>query len=130
MSITARTIPALHSTLQRLAETGEYKRLVSEIKRGARVVSVSSLVAGSARALALAALQRDTGKLFAVVTESNQDLEPWGRDLRFWYSAVSGKENCDNEILILPASEGDPYAGSSPHAETLEQRALILWRLT
>src|SRR5690348_4339482 len=106
MSITARRIPTLHSTLQRLAETGEHKRLVAEIKRGARVVSVSGLVAGSARALALAALQRETGKLFAVVTQSNRDLEPWERDLRFWYCMVSGKENCDNEVLILPASEG------------------------
>ena len=32
-------------------------------------------------------------------------------------------------MLILPASESDPYAGSSPHPETLEQRALTLWRL-
>jgi transcription-repair coupling factor (superfamily II helicase) len=130
MSSTVDSTSILHSALQRVFASKEHKYLVSEIKRGARVVSVSSLVAGSARALALAALQRDTGKLFAVVTESNQDLEPWERDLRFWYSAVSGKENCDNEVLILPASEGDPYAGSSPHAETLEKRALILWRLT
>ena len=26
-------------------------------------------------------------------------------------------------------SESDPYAGASPHPETLEQRALTLWRL-
>jgi len=31
--------------------------------------------------------------------------------------------------MILPASESDPYAGSSPHPETLELRALTLWRL-
>ncbi|HWW76080.1 MAG TPA: DEAD/DEAH box helicase, partial [Pyrinomonadaceae bacterium] len=31
--------------------------------------------------------------------------------------------------LTLPASEGDPYAGASPHAETLERRALTLWNL-
>src|SRR6185503_15070111 len=30
---------------------------------------------------------------------------------------------------VLPASESDPYAGGSPHAETLERRALALWRL-
>ena len=52
------------------------------------------------------------------------------RDLRFWYCALTGKTDCDNEVLLLPASESDPYAGSSPHAETLEQRALTLWRLT
>jgi transcription-repair coupling factor (superfamily II helicase) len=32
-------------------------------------------------------------------------------------------------VLTLPASESDPYAGASPHAETLERRALTLWRL-
>jgi transcription-repair coupling factor (superfamily II helicase) len=32
-------------------------------------------------------------------------------------------------VLVLPASESDPYAGVSPHAQTLEKRALSLWRL-
>src|SRR6185503_15222774 len=95
----------------------------------ARVISVSGLVAGSARALAVAALQRDSGKTFAVVSQSTRDLEPWERDLCFWYSALSGKEDSDDEILVLPASEIDPYAGVSPHAQTLERRALALWRL-
>ena len=74
-------------------------------------------------------MQKQTGKLFAVVTQSNRDLEPLERDLRFWYCALAGKTDCNNEVLLLPASESDPYAGSSPHAETLEQRALTLWRL-
>src|SRR5262249_7486679 len=30
---------------------------------------------------------------------------------------------------VLPSSESDPYAGGSPHTETLERRALALWRL-
>jgi transcription-repair coupling factor (superfamily II helicase) len=119
----------LRNVLQRVTETEEFTQLAAEIKRGARVISVSGLVAGSARALALAALQRQTGNLFAVVTQSNRDLEPLERDLRFWYCALAGKTGCNNEVLLLPASESDPYAGSSPHAETLEQRALTLWRL-
>jgi len=49
--------------------------------------------------------------------------------LRFWYCALAGKKNCENEVLVLPSSESDPYAGSSPHPETLERRALTLWRL-
>ncbi len=121
--------PILQTTLQRVTETSAYQQLVTEITRGTRVISVSGLVAGSARALALAVLQRATGKLFAIVTQSNRDLEPWERDLRFWYCALAGKMDCDNEVLILPASESDPYAGSGPHAETLEKRALALWRL-
>jgi transcription-repair coupling factor (superfamily II helicase) len=129
MISTIQTTSGLRNALQRVRETQEFKQLAAEIERGARVISVSGLVAGSARALALAALQSQTGKLFAVVTQSNRDLEPLERDLRFWYCALAGKTDCDNEVLLLPASESDPYAGSSPHAETLEQRALTLWRL-
>src|SRR6185369_11548743 len=129
MRTSTQTGSSLQAALRRVVETAEFKRLLNEVERGARVVSISGLVAGSARALALAALQRDTGKLFAIVTQSNRDLEPWEADLRFWYCALAGKTNCDNEVLILPSSESDPYAGSSPHPETLERRALTLWRL-
>jgi transcription-repair coupling factor (superfamily II helicase) len=129
MSSTIQTTNALQITLRRITETPDFKRIVAEINRGARVISISGLVAGSARALALAALQRETRKRFAVVTQSNRDLEPWEGDLRFWYCALAGKKDCENEVLILPSSESDPYAGSSPHPDTLERRALTLWRL-
>ncbi len=130
MSGTIQTTNPLQSALRRITETPEFKRVVAEINRGVRVVSTSGLVAGSARALVLAALQRETRKRFAIVTQSNRDLEPWEGDLRFWYCAFAGKKNCENEVLTLPASESDPYAGSSPHPDTLERRALTLWRLT
>jgi transcription-repair coupling factor (superfamily II helicase) len=129
MTTTIHTTGALQNTLRRITETPEFRRIADEIKRGAPVVSISGLVAGSARALALAALQRETGRLFAVVAQSNRDLEPWESDLRFWYCALAGKTSCENEVLTLPSSESDPYAGSSPHPETLERRALTLWRL-
>ncbi|HWN10644.1 MAG TPA: transcription-repair coupling factor [Pyrinomonadaceae bacterium] len=129
MSSTTNTSSSLQSALQSITETAEFKRTVAEINRGARVISISSLVASSARALVLAALQRETRKTLAVVTQSNRDLEPWESDLRFWYCALAGKHRCENEVLTLPASESDPYAGSSPHPETLERRALTLWRL-
>ncbi len=129
MSTAVKTRPVLHSVAQRLAETAEYKRLLEEIQRGTRVISISGLITPSAKAFVLTALQRQAGRLFAVVTQANRDLEQVERDLRFWYCALSGKSDCENEVLLLPASESDPYAGSSPHAETLEQRALTLWRL-
>jgi transcription-repair coupling factor (superfamily II helicase) len=129
MSSTIQTTNPLQGALRRIVETPEFKRVADEINRGARVVSISGLVAGSARALALAALQRETKKRFAIVTQSNRDLEPWEGDLRFWYCALAGRKDCENEVLILPSSESDPYAGSSPHPDTLERRALTLWRL-
>jgi transcription-repair coupling factor (superfamily II helicase) len=128
MSSTIQT-SQLQTALRRVTATPEFKRAVDEINRGARVISISGLVAGAARALALAALQHETGRLFAVVTQANRDLEPWEGDLRFWYSALAGKKSCENEVIVLPSSESDPYAGSSPHPDTLERRALTLWRL-
>ncbi|MFN2454933.1 MAG: transcription-repair coupling factor [Pyrinomonadaceae bacterium] len=123
------TSSVLGGVLRRVAESAEYARLVGEIKRGARVVSISGLVGGAARALVLAALQQETQKCFAVVAEANSDLEAWERDVRFWYCALRGRTECADTVLTLPSSEGDPYAGASPHAEILEQRALTLWRL-
>ncbi len=119
----------MQGALGRVTAASEYARLLEELRTGARVISISGLAAGPARALALAALQLETGKSFAVLTEANRDLETWERDVRFWYCALRGRSECEETVLTLPASEGDPYAGVSPHAETLEQRALTLWRL-
>ncbi|HET7112636.1 MAG TPA: transcription-repair coupling factor [Pyrinomonadaceae bacterium] len=129
MSSSIQQSTTLQQTLQQISETREYQKLLNELQANARIISISGLVAGSARALAVAALQRDTGKTFAVVAQTTRDLEPWESDLRFWHSALAGKETADAEILALPASETDPYAGISPHAQTLEKRALALWRL-
>ncbi|HEY8228794.1 MAG TPA: transcription-repair coupling factor [Pyrinomonadaceae bacterium] len=129
MSSTIQAGTALQHTLQLVKDSSEFQQVLKQLQSGARVVSVSGLVAGSARALAVAALQKESGKKFAVVTQSTRDLEPWERDLKSWYCALAGKESCDSEVLILPASESDPYAGVSPHPQTLEHRALALWRL-
>ena len=129
MSSTIQSSSALQGVLRRVTESEAYARVAEEIGRGARIVSVSGLVSGPARALALAALQRATDRCFTVVTQANRDLESWERDLRFWYCALRGASDCEDSVLALPASESDPYAGASPHPETLERRALTLWRL-
>ncbi len=127
----------VEGALRRVLEGGELRRLVAEVRGGARVVSVGGLTSGAARALVLAALQRETGMRLAVVVQASRDLEQWERDLCFWSEALRLGAGGDAEqggarkaaVLTLPASEGDPYAGASPHAETLERRALTLWRL-
>src|SRR5947209_8607649 len=129
MSSTIQSTSILQSVLRRVMESEEYARLVAELRGGSRVISLSGLAASPARALVLAALQREVGKCFAVVTQANRDLEAWESDVRFWYCALRGTSACDETVLTLPSSESDPYAGASPHAETLEQRALTLWRL-
>ncbi|HEX8772193.1 MAG TPA: transcription-repair coupling factor [Pyrinomonadaceae bacterium] len=129
MSSTVETRSVVQALLRRVTASEEYVRLAREIEGGAHIVSVSGLAGGPARALALAALQREVGKCFALVTQANRDLEAWERDVRFWYCALRGRSECEDTVWTLPASESDPYAGASPHPETLEQRALTLWRL-
>ena len=104
-------------------------RLFAAIRSGKRVVSVAGLGNG-AKALFLATLQHATGKRLAVVSQRNRDLENLERDLRFFYCQLHKRDECENEVFTLPASESDPYSGTSPHAEILERRALALWRLT
>ncbi|MGQ0760391.1 MAG: transcription-repair coupling factor [Acidobacteriota bacterium] len=129
MSAPTETTPILQSTLHSLTESAEFRGVLDQIRRGARVISISGLVVGPARALALAALQRETGKQFALVVPAQRDLENWERDISFWYCVLRGASKCKDTVAVLPSSESDPYAGGSPHAETLEQRALALWRL-
>ncbi|MBA2341258.1 MAG: transcription-repair coupling factor [Pyrinomonadaceae bacterium] len=130
MSSTTETASALGNLWRRVVETKEFRRLVAAVQGGARVISISGLSVPSARALALCALQRETNRSFALVVESGRDLEAWERDVRVWHAALGGEEKSDADaMLVLPASETDPYAGVSPHAETLERRALTLWQL-
>ncbi|HJQ33033.1 MAG TPA: transcription-repair coupling factor [Pyrinomonadaceae bacterium] len=129
MSSSVQSASLLQGALRRVLEGEEYRRLAAAVSSGARVVSVAGLTSAPARALALAALQRETARRFAVVLAANRDMEAWERDLSFWCGALGlGAEDCE-AVLSLPASEGDPYAGASPHAETLERRALTLWNL-
>src|SRR6267142_3383857 len=129
MASTTETTSVLQRSLNSVTASAEFLRVLGDINGGARVVSISGLVAGPARALALAALQRETGKQIAVVVPAQRDLEDWERDLNFWYCALRGVTEGKDAVTVLPASESDPYAGGSPHTETLENRALALWSL-
>ncbi len=118
----------MSAEFQRFEQDKDFERLVAEVRAGRRLVHVAGLVNG-AKALLLAALQRATGRRLAVVSIKGRDLEDLERDLRFFYCALNDRAECENEIFTLPASEADPYNGTSPHAEILERRALALWRL-
>ncbi|CAN5347785.1 transcription-repair coupling factor [soil metagenome] len=104
----------------------EFDKLIKEIAAGKRVISLTGLTSVAAKAFLLAKLQAETGKSFAVVTETNTELESWQSDLEFF---------CPRDplrtapIVTLPSFEADPYSGVSPHAETQERRALALWQL-
>lgn len=98
-------------------------KLKRELLSGARVICLSGLTSVVAKALVLATLQRETGKSFAIVTESNSEMETWVSDLTYFV-------NDDRHAIVsLPSFETDPYSGVSPHAETQERRSLALWQM-
>ena len=101
------------------------EQLRDEILSGTQIISLSGLTSIASRAFIIAKLQAETQKTFVVVAESNKELENWECDLEFFNSK---SEN--SGILTLPSMESDVYAGISPHAETLEKRALTLWQLS
>src|ERR1051325_5379441 len=117
MSSTFERSPVLTATRLSGTESDEFCRVLDQINRGAKVISIGGLVAAPARALALAALQLKSRKPFALVVPAQRDLENWERDISFWYCALRGLSECGEAVAVLPASESDPYAGGSPRAE-------------
>ncbi|HVE59541.1 MAG TPA: transcription-repair coupling factor [Pyrinomonadaceae bacterium] len=111
----------------RAEETTEIKRLSDEIRRGTRVVSLGGLTSIASKAFVLSHLQAEIAKTFVVVADSNKELENWDCDLEFFQSKI---RNQKSKIEVLPSFETDIYSGISPHAETLERRALTLWKLS
>jgi len=99
----------------------ELERLKRELSGGARVLCLSGLTSPAAKAFALAEIGRSAASPIVLVTDLNKDLENWETDLKFW--------SPESTALPFPGFEADVYSGVSPHAETLEKRALALWTL-
>ena len=78
----------MQDALRRVVGGEEYRRLAAAVASGRRVVSVAGLTSAPARALALAALQRETARRFAVLVAANRDMEAWEHDLSFWCAAA------------------------------------------
>src|SRR2546423_9916581 len=112
-----------------LLAADELNEVARQIRAGRRSVVVSGLT-GSAGALVLAALERLTARRMVYVTRSNREVEEFQTDVEFFYCALNGVNSCETAVLAIPGSETDPYNGTSPHAEVLEQRALALYRAT
>ena len=104
-------------------ETSELQELQRAVDRGDRIIALDGLTSTAAKAYVLSRLKA-TGKTVVVVTDTNASLEDWESDLQFWTG------DREASILSLPSFETDVYSGSSPHAETLERRALSLWQLS
>ena len=117
------TLPRGRSVRLGAFMTGGYDELRKAVGRGNRIISLSGLTSAAAKAFVLTRLVADIGQTFAVVTESNNALEAWESDLKFF---LAGEQK---DVVSLPSFETDPYSGVSPHAETEERRALGLWQL-
>src|SRR5215213_8784416 len=110
-----------------LFQSDELERFSAEVRAGRKVVVLSGL-AGSARALVLAALEKKLERRIVFVTRSNREVEEFQPDIEFFYCAINGTSSCETSVLQVPALESNPYDGTSPHAEVLERRALALYR--
>jgi transcription-repair coupling factor (superfamily II helicase) len=109
------------------AKNKEFADILHEIRSGTKVISLSGLTSVASKAFILNSLQLETKKPFVIVTDGNREIETFLNDLTFFRSST---ENQNSNIFSLPNFENDVYSGVSPHAETLEQRALTLWNLT
>ncbi len=105
----------------------ELQRLLRELRKGTRIISLSGVTSISAKSYVLATLQNEVKKTFVVVTDSNNELEVFENDISFFNSQFTIH---NSQLSILPSFEIDIYSSISPHAETLERRALALWNLT
>ncbi len=99
--------------------------LAAEVKSGRRVIALSGLTSTVSKAYALEQLRAATGRRFVIITDSNTSADSWQDDLAFF----GGFSDSAPTIVELPSFETDVYSGVSPHAETLERRALALWQL-
>lgn len=93
------------------------------ISRGDRIIALDGLTSTAAKSYVLNQIAA-AGKTIVIVTDSNASLEDWESDLRFWFGSNG------SAVISVPSFETDVYSGGSPHAETLERRALALWDLT
>jgi transcription-repair coupling factor (superfamily II helicase) len=105
----------------------ELQRLLRELRKGTRIISLSGVTSISAKSYVLTTLQNEVKKTFVVVTDSNNELEVFENDISFFNSQFT---IYNSQLSILPSFEIDIYSSISPHAETLERRALALWNLT
>ncbi len=126
--------------LGKTGDLAEIKRLRAAIEGGSRIVALDGLTSVAAKAFVLSQAVVSDGKMLVVVTDNNASLETWESDLNFWNTQKSGpiaepeKSTIRNPqsaiILSLHSFETDVYSGGSPHAETMERRALALWQMT
>jgi transcription-repair coupling factor (superfamily II helicase) len=121
----------------------EFARLLEIVKSGQKIICLSGLTSISAKSYVLTELQKYTKKTLVIVADSNRELETWENDLEFFKenetkrpsdqatkNSLSLSVTSSQNLVSIPSFETDVYSRISPHAETLERRALALWNLS
>src|SRR6185437_15997555 len=85
----------------------------------------------AAQLLAAAQLQRLTQRPLVLVVEDNRAAEEAREMLATFVDLTAASEaaSLEEQPVVLPSFEIDPYEGLSPHPAILEQRAHALWRI-
>ncbi|MGH9484871.1 MAG: CarD family transcriptional regulator, partial [Terriglobales bacterium] len=126
MKFATMTLPFVRDLLDQLARQSPLARVASAWQAGERV-QLRGLTP-PAQLLAAAQLQHLTRRPVLFVVPDNRTAEEW-RDTLATFAELTGASSTEDERpLALPTFAVDPYEGLSPHPETLEQRALALWR--
>jgi transcription-repair coupling factor (superfamily II helicase) len=120
----------------------EFAHLLEIVKSGQKIICLSGLTSISAKSYVLTELQKYTKKTLVIVADSNRELEIWENDLEFFKDnetkrpsdqairkSLSLSVTSSQNLVSIPSFETDVYSRISPHAETLERRALALWNL-
>ena len=87
-----------------------FDKLLREISSGSRLVSLSGLISVAAKAFVLARLRTETGKVFAVVTESNSGLDAWNSDLSYFQSEISDPKRASFTFFSLLTNSNSLFA--------------------
>src|SRR6188768_3163716 len=80
--------------------SNEFEKLKQAVAGGARVINVSGLTSIAAKACCLVRLQAETAARFAIVADTNSELESWACDLEFFAGLSEGAKP---QIISLPS---------------------------
>ncbi len=123
---------ATTSPLANFLTSTSFRRLVKDLQANRGTLAVSGL-SGSAKALLIAALNKELSRPVVTIVRTNKELEDLERNLKYFHQILrSAPEDSHHQViktdavLTLPAAEVDPYQGLSPHAEVEQKRAFAL----
>jgi transcription-repair coupling factor (superfamily II helicase) len=119
-------MPHLRSLLQPVIDNPSFRAAASAVSAGNREAVLSGLTR-PAKALIVAGLAHELRRTVVVLTSDNEAAdrleEPAATALE-WLEPGAGAS-----VSVMPAWDGSPYEGRSPHAEIAERRAVALWNL-